>query len=262
MWRFPSGAGARGETLAGAVGDTTPRETPESGQVDVGDVVRRTAVLCGEYDTLLAALPARGAASADYPGYSVDGAVLTRLRGDLGKLTVRFAPTEAWAGTVVTAAEPLADKIEIDFMQLDRPLLTHPKLNKTEGGGENNFKAVHLQRWIDSGKDTAFWTYEDAAGEQTLTEDERAWAAKIASGVEAYMVFVPVVTRTRTYASRPEVGPPGAIEDPPEGAMDGWEYLKTADKATQNDDSSWTRAEQWTGSDEWDADIYGEEDGE
>lgn len=231
-------------------GSTAIRETSESGGVDAGDITRRTVVKEGDYDLLAAAQPARGSASADVAGYTVDTSRLTRRRGNLGKLVINLVPTSAYAGSASETV--LTSKIEIDFVQYERPILTHPTLN--EGAG--NYMAVHLQRWIDSGKDGAFWTYTDAGGTQTLTVDEQAWAALIFKGVEGYLEFAPVVSRTRTYSGRPAVAAPGAIETPPE-TVAGFAYLKTCDRLVQNDDKSWTRTEQWTGARAWETLLYG-----
>ena len=98
--------------------------------------------------------------------------------------------------------------------------------------------------------------YLDATNtEKTLTAGEIVWADKIRKGVESYLLFAPVITLTGTYDGRPDSGVPGYIATPPV-SVDGFEYLKTADRVRQNQDRTWERVQQWTGADEWDTDIY------
>lgn len=230
-------------------GSTDIRETSESRAISIADTVRVTIVKEGTYALLAAALPARGDASADVGGYTVDHAQLTPRRGGLGKLTIQLVPTSSYFGNMVESQ--LRSKTEIDFVQYERPIFTHPTLND----GESNYMGIHLKRWSESGRDGVWWKYTDAGGEQTLTVDEQAWAALILKGVESYLEFAPVVSRIRTYSGKPEVAAPGKIETPPDGIA-GYEYLKTADRLVQNDDKSWTRTELWTGALKWEALLY------
>ena len=119
--------------------------------------------------------------------------------------------------------------------------------------------AEHLAAWRDGSDDKLRREnkYKDAADAvKALTGEEIKWANKIRKGVESYLVFAPVVTRVSEYEGRPQTGGCGKI-GAPDAAVAGYAYLKTADRAVQNDKKSWTRTEQWTGADKWDADIYG-----
>lgn len=234
-------------------GDTAVRVAWDSGQITVGDTVKRVVILDGTYAALWALTPERGAEYEEWDGFVVDTAVLAPRRGGLGRLTINLT-TYNWFNSIL-AETALRETWEIDMAQIERPLLTHPKL--TQPG--DNYKGVHLGRWWNApDRDDVFFTYADGAGEATLTEDEQTWAMKMLSGVESYLQFAPVVTRTAVYDGRPAATKAGFIETPGT-KVDGFEYLKTGDRVTQNEDKTWTRVQQWTGADKWDADIYAEE---
>lgn len=235
-------------------GSIAVREVPESGSVEQAECTRRTVVQEGDYALLAAAQPARGDAWAGLPGWTVDTSHLTRKRGGLGKLVITLVPYESFYGSF--AEQELRSRIEIDFVQYERPILMHPTLNE----GASNYMGVHLKKWMDQGCDP-FFQYRDAQGDQTLTEEEQAWAQLILKGVEGYLEFAPVVSRIRTYKGRPDVEAPGKVEDPP-GGVGGYEYLKTADRLVQNEDRSWTRTEQWTGAKKWEELLYESAEGD
>lgn len=236
-------------------GSVEVREVPESGSVEQAEGTRRKIVQEGDYELCAAAQPARGDAWAGLPGWTVDSSNLTRRRGGIGRLEIVIVPTATFFGEF--SDQPLRSKTEVDFVQYERPILMHPTLSE----GESNYMAVHLRRWMDQGCDP-FFKYRDAQGEQTLTEEEQAWANLIQRGVESYLEFAPVVSRVRAYKGRPDVEAPGKRENPPEGGVSGYEYLKTADRLTQNEDRTWTRTEQWTGALKWEELLYESAEGD
>lgn len=231
-----------------SVGDVTGRISWESGGVSVGDVIGRQIVVEGQFAELEATAISlqRGDVVEDYFNMGVDSAELSPRQGGLAKLTIRLVPSTAFE----TAEDPLRETVEIDMAQIEKPILTHPKLT-----GD---MPANLALWRD-GADEALKRadkYKDAAGnEKTLTETEKKWAAKIRAGVESYLVFAPVITLTGSYDGRPESDVPGHI-DTPTVSVSGFEYLKTCDRVRQNADRTWERVQQWTGADKWDADIY------
>lgn len=236
-----------GETVS--VGDVTDRISWESGGISVGDATARQIVVEGLLTTLSATALSlqRGDVVDDYFGMGVDSAELAPRQGGLAKLTIRLVPSSAFA----TAEEPLRETIEIEMAQIEKPLLTHSKL-AADG------MAAHLALWRDGDSEErrAANKYLDATNtEKTLTAGEIVWADKIRKGVESYLLFAPVITLTGTYDGRPDSGVPGYIATPPV-SVDGFEYLKTADRVRQNQDRTWERVQQWTGADEWDTDIY------
>lgn len=96
-------------------------------------------------------------------------------------------------------------------------------------------------------------------------------AEKIMKGVTNYIIYAPVITRTRTFPFRPYVGTIGKISKPK--SEDGWhgfnnetlpsdwtelakEWLKTAERSTSNQDGTFTLVEQWQGADQVDHDLY------
>lgn len=231
-----------------AVGDTANRETHESGGATLRDSVTWRVVVKGLYDAVKAAAPDRGGAWDGYTGYMVDAVNLTRLPGGVGRMEIDLVPSAGWSGLASTTV--LRERWEIDMAQLEKPLLTHPKLVEDDA-------AKHLALWLDGAEELrrANKYLDESNVKQALNGEEIIWANKLRKGVETYLIFTPVVTRIREYEGRPETEGCGTL-DTPSVSVDGYEYLKTADRSVQNDKKHWTRTEQWTGSDAWDHDIY------
>lgn len=235
-----------GATSVKNIGDTNTRVTAESGGIKVADTVTRTVVMKGPYDTLEdQVLNLRRGMLID--GMALDTATLSRQPGNVGKMILELVPDEAFL-SIPSSAE--RETIEIEMAQIERPLLTHSKISEEMGknlglwwsGTDDKLKAAH--EYID-----------DEGDKKTLTQDEQKWADKMLNGVESYLVFAPVITKTSIYESRPKTQKAGMIDTPPEN-VDGYEYLKTADVVRQLSRKEWERVEQWTGADEWDEDIY------
>lgn len=228
-------------------GSVANRVTWESGEYNYADTRQIKIVMEGLYTALDAIIPSRGTESFDYPNYVLDSASLTPRRGHLGKLVMTLVSKPGFAGIV--SATVLRVKWEIDMARLEKPLLTHPKL--TAGT-----MATHLSKWMEAEPTRkVLWQYVDASGVVSLTPDEIVWAQKILNGVDSYVVFAPVITKVSTHDGRPATGRCGIIQTPSVN-VDGYEYLKTGDRSTQDDVKTWTRTEQWTGSDKIDTDIY------
>lgn len=236
------------------VGDVSPREIPESREVTREDGTALTIIKDGVYTDLMPLLPVRGQASSDAPGFNVVSAKLVRRRGGLGRLTIDLAPREYFGGSFSDVI--LESNIEVDFIQYDRPLLTHPTLLKGDLP-----MADDLILWMNepNAELKRTWYYHNANGsEDQLTDTEVRWAQKILRGIESFLEFAPVIRRVTTCGGRPEVEAPGSIETPPY-EVGNYKYLKTADRLVQNNDKTWTRTEEWTGANDWDQDIYGEQ---
>jgi hypothetical protein len=91
---------------------------------------------------------------------------------------------------------------------------------------------------------------------ETLTGLSLKVAQKIMKGVEGWLAFYPVVTRTSTYKARPDPANAGKIQAPPVTVPGTWVWLKTADRIIQNAKKQYQRTEQWTAGDAWDTDLY------
>jgi hypothetical protein len=230
-------------------GSVANRLTWESGALTISDTPQRVVIIDGLYSALLAVLPARGTVYTDFAGMSVDSATLIPKKGGLARLTITLVTTASSSGTTATAA--LREKWEIDSAQIEMPLASHPAIAEFEGAADE------LEMWRnepDRALKKAF-KYDDGGTEKELTGMVKTFAQKILKGVESYLRFNPVISKTGVYDGRPATAAPGYIGTPTVSVA-GFQYLKTADRVVQNDDRTWTRTEQWTGALEWDTDLY------
>jgi hypothetical protein len=150
----------------------------------------------------------------------------------------------------------LSCTFEVEMAQLEKPLLAHPDFSgyaDVVGKWMNSPPEIKNANKYVSGVDAnGAATVEDVTGE-ALTKV----LPKIRKGVESYLVFAPVVTKTSVSGDRPDVGKDIGKRCAPDVEPDGdWDWLKTGDRAVQQQDGSWQRVEVWTGADEWDQDLY------
>lgn len=232
-------------------GDVTVKEQPGSGATELGGQI--TLRFKGKDDadfdaTVTAAIP---------ESHTVVSRRKTPGKGGLAECVVVLKKKASVPGSGGSGTETLSCTFEIEMAQLEKPLLAHPAFSGYAG---------HIDAWRNSPPEIRnadmYVTGTDANGEYTtdsLTSSELVVAAKIRKGVESYLAFVPVVTKTTVSENMPSVGANigkrGAPRLTPSGT---WEWLKTGDKAVQRQDGAWERVEQWTAADVWDHDLYGE----
>lgn len=204
----------------------------------------------GKYADLELLIPAYGAELVT--GYTVSTAVLTPGRGAMGTLTISLVEKDSSSsGTVPVGA--VSCLIETEMAQLDKPLLTHSLF-----ADESASTAENIEKW-KSETDTALraaYQYTEDGATVDLAGNDLTAAKKILKGVDSYLAFVPVITRTTTYTSRQDPEDIGKIDTPPVTVPGSWEYLKTTDRCIQQADKVYVRTEQWTGAEEWDPDLY------
>ncbi len=236
--------------MAKAKGDVLPKQQPGSGATELGGkLTLKFKGLNGQlFDTLVnAALPRT---------HTVVSRVKTPGKGGLAECVVVLKEKTVSPGTGEGGADELLDSTyEIEMAQLEKPLLSHPSYSGY---------ADVVDKWRNSPPEirnaNEYVTGVDADGEYTtasLSSSELPVIAKIRKGVESYLVFVPVVTKTTVSVTMPSVGAGIGKRGAPGLAPSGtWEWLKTGDKAVQRQDGSWERIEQWTAADVWDHDLY------
>jgi hypothetical protein len=78
---------------------------------------------------------------------------------------------------------------------------------------------------------------------------------KLAAGIESYLSFAPVITKTTLHSGMPLTGACAKIETPSVNIA-GYEYLKNGDRALQQQDKTWQRVQTWQGADKIDTDLY------
>lgn len=232
-------------------GDVTVKEQPGSGATELGGQI--TLRFKGKDDadfdaTVTAAIPAT---------HAVVSRRKTPGKGGLAECVVVLKPKTVSPGTGAEGADETLDcTYEIEMAQLEKPLLSHPSFSGY---------ADHIDAWRNSPPEirnaNQYVTGTDENGEyetESLTSSELVVADKIRKGVESYLAFVPVVTKTTVNgATMPAVGANAGKRCAPKVKPQGtWEWLKTGDKAVQRQDNTWEHIEQWTAADEWDHDLY------
>ncbi len=231
-------------------GDVSAQQQPGSGETELGGQI--TLKFKGKDDdsfdtTVTAAIP-----SSHY----VVSRRKTPGKGGLAECVVVLKPKTVSPGTGDQGADETLDAtFEIEMAQLEKPLLAHPSCSGY---------ADVVDKWRNSPPEIRnadkYVTGREEDGEYEtadLSSSELAVVAKIRKGVESYLVFAPVVTKTSKSAAMPDVaggcGKRGAPALKPQG---DWDWLKTGDRAGQQSDGSWQRPEIWTAADEWDQDLY------
>jgi hypothetical protein len=241
------------------VGDVSNRETSDSGIKRIGGNDSFTIIVKGVYAAMLPFMPVKGDVLSDYPTFHVDSATLEHGLGGSGICRIELVENQAVAYTFENTN--LTDLWEIQWMRVERPLLAKPSYKPYE----DQFIDIELWRNEPNATYRKAFQYQNGFEQDgetpvlvTLSSQMQAVAALILKGVESYIVGAPVITRTRTYRRRRTFGGIGFLEIP-EVAPEGYKFLKTDDKWTQNDgEKTWTRREEWTGGDAIEESLYEE----
>lgn len=231
-------------------GDVSVKEQPGSGETELGGQL--TLKFKGKDDSSFDATVTAAIPSTHY----VVSRRKTPGKGGLAECVVVLKPKTVKPGEGGgQPAEELDATFEIEMAQLEKSLLAHPSFSGY---------ADVVDKWRQSPPEirnqNKYVTGVDQDGKYTtesLSSSELAVVAKIRKGVESYLLFAPVVTKTSKSATMPDVaadcGKRTAPAIKPKGS---WDWLKTGDRAIQQSDSSWQRTEIWTATDEWDQDLY------
>ena len=132
---------------------------------------------------------------------------------------------------------------EVEMAQIEKSIVSHPKYAAY---------ADAVQAWRDDPS-------TDTSG---YASDALECIDKLKRGVESYIVFAPVIRKTTVTDDSVTVGAGlgkivSTAPTPPEVTVSGsWDWLKTRDSVSVDGDNLVRRVEEWTGADEWDADIY------
>lgn len=238
------------------IGSTSPRETHDSREIErlrSGRLV--TVRKNGDYAALRAAQPAPGDSS---DGGKVQTSRLRRLHGGMGLLEYTVRTGDDGGGAQYAGAETDA-VVEIEMAQTERPIMAREDFSGYQD---------QIERWRTAPQELreGYKYYDDNGDEQDLEGKGLEAAKLIRKGIEAYLVFHPVVTVTKTYSGRPsdygrDIGK--RCRPSESGYPGGYDYLKTADRLSRSQDGeTWTRVEQWTGAKEadggWEKSLYEE----
>jgi hypothetical protein len=221
-----------------------------------------TLLYVGPYETCVAEQPNTGSSIEGFPANIF-----------INRVQVHHQPAGA-GHLIITARTPSFDPGDpgdntdpipiygVDWVEVNRKLTAHPRY--TSGGAKELTIRDHsdIQNWEDE-QDAVLradfkYTNEDKDGnktEVTLSSNAQDYATKALRGQDSYTIFIPEISRTRYYSSRPATGDAGSIQAPPISIGGSWEYRKTAD-SMRSSGNGWERSEKWTGLDDWDADLY------
>lgn len=238
------------------------------GSVTVGDSLTRTVVIKGKKTTLQALQNTTYLPNATYEGnWTISSTTLTDLPGYMAKLTLSLTITGTSTGEIPNPVSTIPIW-EINWQSVEKPLTANPKL-VSQGSGTTQITVDLVSAWKDSPQQRKR-KYQVPLSTLTREADPRVDAdwedipdgseakkvcQKLAAGIEGYLVFSPVITKTEVYGKRPTTGACGTINTPLVNIA-GYVYLKNGDRAVQNQDKTWTRTESWQGADSWDTDLY------
>lgn len=239
-------------------GTVTARLSWESGAKTKSEIDTMQLVYQGKYVLLEPLMLPKGAIAAsgnDIPaGYKVETSVLQPRKGLLGTLTISLVELDGSDfGIDPLPVDALTRTIETDMAQLERPLLTNPMFTE-----EASTVAEHIDLWRN-GSDVGLrneYKYKDETGEVDLAGLDLIAAKKIMKGVETWLEFQPVITRTTIWKVRKDPTNIGKINTPPVTVPGTWVYLKVCDRCIQQTDGKYVQTEQWSGAKEWDTDFY------
>lgn len=166
---------------------------------------------------------------------------LEPTEADHGKLTITLE-LQLPAESSNQASESYT---EVLWQELRQPLGTAPGFE-----GLTTAEKLAIQKAVESG---AANPTDPMPGDPEMAE---RYYNNLARGDNEWSRGVPLVRRTTTRVRGDLAGGNAWYRDTPPVDVDGdWEWMKTADDR-RRDGKSFTRTEEWTGANEWDADRY------
>lgn len=219
-----------------------------------------TRVFEGQFEILLAGKPAIGSTMSGFTAFTVERVQVKNLEGDKGQMTVGLF--QAVSMGYLNTGLPIDPIYEIDWVQVDKPLETHP-IYKNPSGTYNltDDDLVDLQTWEqepDPVLKKAF-SYNVNGDTATLGPNAQNIAKKKLKGVTSYLLFIPVLKKTSSGYQPPSTSAAGHVEVPPgfPSVPTGYTFIKTADRGQRTGkNKKWERQEEWTGFDTVDSDLY------
>lgn len=195
--------------------------------------------------------------------FKVTGIEMTGGAGGTGRLTVGLAAVSNSSLTVLPTEKGVDWQVEwtlveksieqhSDFAALFTDSSTFAKIETWKKLSDYGYISEKAQFTVPNDLDNpTIWT--------PLTGDALKFCQKLAKGIAAYQVQVPVVRKTETTVNGPGLNASskcGRRQSPPKFAdlADAW--LKTADSWSKSGQSKWEHRQEWTGFDSLDPDLY------
>jgi hypothetical protein len=196
----------------------------------------------GPYSILEAFTPNRG----DFrDGGQVDTVNLKHGVGGKGTLIVDVGPI-----ALPGIADPVG-VLEIEWLEVQKRLEQHPRYKLGGAAQLTNADLDAIEEWRSLSTAT-----QRAAKFATLSINAQEFVSKVNRGQDSFVLYGPVSRQTIRSTIEPISEPCGVIQSPPPDiAVDGYQYLKTADRV-QGQGTHWEQIREWTGADEWDSQIY------
>ena len=180
--------------------------------------------------------------------------------------------------TTDTFPDPVStvDTWEVNWASVEKPLTSNPKSvlfgqYKGVDGDANETQRQEIIDEVSAWKDSPQQRKRNyqvplstLTREAVATVDEdwvylsvaaKKFCVKLAKGIEGYLEFAPVITKTSIYSEMPIVSGCG-YRNTPAIWISGYVYLKNGDRSAMNQDKTWTRTETWQGATTIDNDLY------
>lgn len=179
--------------------------------------------------------------------------------GDGGTAEMTVAASAVYAETPGTLDPIGPAQYTVDFAELRRKLEAHPAMGHLSATGIANKKSLENWQdlvdadWTAAATPTGFWSGITSWDLATYKELKQ-------KGVEEFLSFYPVLTRTLIYLGQPDdIGQrSGTRQTPPVGAYaysDLYEWLQGADSFNQRG-KHYERKTSWQAADDVSSDIY------
>lgn len=186
--------------------------------------------------------------------FFVDTVSVEKMTGGRGKMTVTLSPTpQPDFGSGDSGAV-----YEIEWSEVQRKIEQHPVFG---AGGAWELTDIDRDKVMEWQNATTSKERARIYSQVSFTANARQLADRIRDGQETYLIFTPIVRLTTTHATQPTTGgcgvisaPPGIAPTRPTTPPSPYIWVKTADRL--NLVKVWTRVQEWTGADVWDAVLY------
>lgn len=213
-----------------------------------------------------------GAASSAVPAdlnisddpFKVAGVEITGGPGGTGRLTVRLTAPSHTSASGGTPSEKNVDW-QVEWTLVERPLEQHPTFaslftDSAAIADIEKWKNLPPQNIVEKSQFRVPDNVEEPNTWYALTGNTKLFCEKLAKGITAYQVQVPVVRKTEYRVTGPgsnsDTSTCGKRENPPKFDTLAAAWLKTADSWSKTGSSRWEHRQEWSGFDSLDPDLY------
>jgi hypothetical protein len=249
--------------IAGEYGEL--QEQPGSPAYEFGTTTKCTRTFEGPFVACLEQRPFYGQSMEDTGTLQVVNVSVVRTEAGHGEMTIVLeSPDYQRDGFGSTDGEEAQQETyEVDWVEIDRPLLTNPHYSSLTAAEQNAFEAWKNETNPKTREQLA---YTDVDTEQSVALSsyphgsllENA-AQKVLKGIDSYREWQPVARINSLHVAIPSTQPCGVWTNtkPFEACPSGYKWMKTADRPLRNGTSGrWTRNIEWTGFEDIDGDLY------